>query len=335
MAFTPQRDFDVGWAFSTKKQTNYATLLADVDLDKRTYFNAIEFGNISSKKETDGQKFGKGHEFSTTVREVARDLRLARGFDLSSLMAGWAGFFGMGKIATSGAGPFTHVHTFADPAVSVDVPVTTIYEEVAAGEKRKLHSMAINDFTISGRNQETVQMQMNLIGSGQVTDGAVTLPSLTALTFFLGGDVTIKLGPQGATVDIGECVLDWSFTVSQNLKADLGYSPGSGVYRDKMWYGKRTARASLRVFWDNTADMMDLFLGNTLRELEFVLNTSGTDQVNALFPAIRFTEYDIGVEDGFLINNLSSGDDGVFKDAGGTPNEAFQMTTINGQAVYG
>ena len=49
MAFTPQRDFDVGWAFSTKKQTNYATLLADVDLDRRTYFNAIEFGNISSK----------------------------------------------------------------------------------------------------------------------------------------------------------------------------------------------------------------------------------------------------------------------------------------------
>ena len=161
MAFTPQRDFDVAWAFSHKKQANYATQLVGGDMLLRTYFNAIEFGKITSKKETDGQKFGKGHEFSTTVREVSRDLQLSRSFDLSSLMGGWAAFFGMGKIATSGAGPYTHTLTFADPAVAVDVPVTTIYEEIAAGEKRLLHSMAVNSVTISGRNQETVQIRLN------------------------------------------------------------------------------------------------------------------------------------------------------------------------------
>ena len=335
MPFEPQRDFDVGWAFSTKKQTDYATLLADVDLNKRTYFNAVDLGVITSRKETDGQKFGKGHEFSTTQREVSRDLRLTRGFDLSSLMAGWAMFFGMGKVVTAGVGPYTHTLTFADPSVSKSAPVTTVYEELAAGEKRKLHSMAVNDVTISGRNQETVQMTMNLIGSGQVTDGAVTLPSLTTLTFFLGGDVTVKLGAQGGAVDISERVLDWSFTVSQNLKEALGYSPGSGLYRNKIWYGKRTTRANIRVFWDATSDMLDLFLGNTLRELEFILGTAGTDQLNALFPAIRFNEHETSVEDGFLVNNLSSGDDGVFKDSGGTPNEPVQITLVNDQATYG
>ena len=88
MAFTPQRDFDVAWAFSHKKQTNYATQLVGGDMLLRTYFNAIELGQITSKKETDGAKFGKGHEFSTTLREVSRDLRLSRSFDLSSLMGG-------------------------------------------------------------------------------------------------------------------------------------------------------------------------------------------------------------------------------------------------------
>ena len=163
----------------------------------------------------------------------------------------------------------------------------------------------------------------------------MSLPSLTTLVFFNGGDVTIKLGAQGGTVDISERVLDWSFTVNQNLKADLGYSPGSGKFRDKMWFGKRTASASIRVWWDTSSDMLDLFLGDTLRELEFILNTSVTDQLNALFPGIRFTQHETGVEQGFLTNNLSSGEDGVFKDVSGTPNEPIQITVINGQATYG
>ena len=175
-------------------------------------------------------------------------------------MAGWAAYFGMGKVSTSGVGPFTHINTFADPSVAADARVTTIYEELAAGEKRLLHSMAVDSVTFSGRNQETVQMSMNFIGSGNKTDGAVTLPSLTALTFFNGGDVTVKLGPQGATVDISERILDWSFTFGQNLKAGLGYSPGNGKFRDKMWFGKRVASATIRVWWDTTSDMLDLFL---------------------------------------------------------------------------
>ncbi len=335
MAFDPQRDFDVAWAFTTKKQTAYDTIRADVDLTLRTYFNALEFGAITQRKETDGAKFGKGHEFSTIVRNLSQDLRLARSFDLSSLMAGWVAAFGMGKVVTTGIGPYVHTITFSDPPTDgKDAPVTTIYEQLSDGIKRKIHSAAVNDFSMSGQNQQLVQMALNLVGSGEVTSGAVTLPGVTAISLFNGGDTTVKVGPQGAPVDISERILDWSFNVSQNLKDDLGYHPGSGLYRARIWLGKRTVSLSLRAFLDDSSDMLDLFLANTLREVEIKNTIDANNELTVLFPGLRFTQYSTEVEDGILVHNLSTGDDGVFKDVSGTPNEPIQIIVKNDEATY-
>ncbi len=337
MPFDPQRDFDIWWAFTTKKQVDYATVRADADLTLRTPFTEVQFAEITQRKRTDGQQFGKGHEFSTRQDSVSQDLRLARAFDCSSLMIGQAGAFTMGKVATSGVGPYTHVITLSDPPTDgKEAPVTTIYEHLSDGIERKIHSVGFDSYTVSGRNQEVVQLQAALIGSGQVTNAALTggAPALTPVSIFNGGDTIVSVGPQGAPVDISERILDWSFTVNQQLKADLGYHPGSGLYRARIWLGQRRVSLSIRAFIDDTSDLLDLFLQDTLREVTIDNTIDANNRFTAKFPGVRFNDYGTVVEDGMLVHNLGSGDDGIFKDVGGTPNEPIELTVINDEATY-
>jgi len=165
--FEPQRTFDTTWAFSTKKESAYGAALADPDLNRRVVASAVEVGKISKLFRSDLDRFGKGHEFATELEELARDLRRATSFDASSLTLAWIAAFGMGKVETSQPNPsgnpaaYDHRITFADPAVSKHAPTTTVYEELTADLKRRLVSLACNDFTLSGRAREPVQIAAN------------------------------------------------------------------------------------------------------------------------------------------------------------------------------
>ncbi len=337
MAFDPQRDFDVAVAFTTKQQTDYATIRADADMDKRTSVTALDPAQVTQVKETDGDEFGKGHEFSTIQRSVSQDVRLARSGNLSSLLAGMLGAFGLGAVVTSGTGPYTHVFTALDPPVDgKSPPVTTMFEQLSDGIEQKLHSLALNDFSISGRNQQIVQFQSNWIGSGELTAGALAggLPAITPVTLFNGGDTIVSVGPQGAPVDISERDLEWSITVNQNLKEALGYHPGSGLFRGRIWIGKRTFQLNLRIFFDDSADMRDLFLNNTLQEVQIDNQIDANNGITIKFPGVRFAPYEAQIEDGMFVHSLSTGDDGVFKDVGGTPNEPIEITVLNDEPTY-
>src|SRR5579883_3039293 len=125
--FDPQRIMDVKWAFSAKKQADYATLVPDDSI-------TLAVPVIGSE-----------------IFELSRDSKYARTMDLSSLAAGWVCAFGMGKVVTTQPNPggnptaYKHVLTFFDPATAgKQVPVTTIVEKVssAANFLRRLESMA-------------------------------------------------------------------------------------------------------------------------------------------------------------------------------------------------
>lgn len=336
MAFTPQRDFDVAWAFSTKKQTDYPTILAPGDLTLRTPISNLDLAQIQSQFRGDAAKFGKGHEFGTQKKEVNRDLRLGRQFDLSSQNAGWLIGLVTGKVVTTGAAdPWTHVFTFMDPATAgKDAVVTTIHEDLGA-VKRYLHAMACNDITVSGSGQGVAQIQGNFIGSGNTSDGSgFTPPSVLVEDLMTNGNLSVLLGTQAAPVDISERVQNWSYTLSQNLNADLGHAPGGGKFRVRIWIGQRTVSVSLRVFVKDDADLYDISLGGTKQELQINLSEGAGDQVNAKFPAVILNAAQFGFEDGYEVYELTSGDDGVLKDAGATPAEPIEITVLNDIAAH-
>ena len=342
--FEPQRAFDVTWAFSPRKESAYGTALADVDLTRRVVANAVELGKISKLFRSDLDRFGKGHEFATELEELARDLRRSTSFDASSLTLAWIAAFGMGKVVTSqpnpGGNPAAHEHvfTFADPLVSKHAPTTTVYEEFSPDLKRRLVSLACNDFSVSGRAREPVQVAANWVGSGASADGALSpLPALTAQSFFLGADTDVLFGPQGAPVSLKDRVLEWSVSVTQSLDADLGYHPGSGKFRGRIWYGPRRVSAAFTLFARESDDVVSLFLDDTVRELQVVLDADvigpGPEKHRAvlLLPAVRITALDDAVEGNHIVLRVEINESGVLKEGTAEP---IEITVTNTEPSF-
>lgn len=343
--FEPQRAFDVTWLFSTKKESAYGTPLADANLTRRVVAPQVEAGKVAKLFRSDRERVGKGHEFATELEELARDLRRSAALDASSLTVAWVAAFGMGKVATTQPNPggnptaYDHAFTFADPAVSKHAPTTTVYEELTADLKRRLVSLACNDFTLAGRGREPVELRASWMGSGATSDGAYSgsLPALTAQSFLLGADADILFGPQGAPVSIKDRVLAWSVSVAQSLEADLGYYPGSGKFRGRLWYGLRRVTAALTLFAKQTDDVLTLFLNDTVRELRINLTGDvigpGPEVHRALIvlPAVRLTALDDAVEGSHIVYRVEIGEAGVLKQAGLEP---LQITVTNTEPSF-
>ena len=349
MPYEPQRIHEINWAFSTKKQANYSTLVADASLDQRVAMIGTDIADLSKTTLSDAARFGKGHEFPTTRRELARDLRLSRTLDLSSLMAAWAATFAMGSVTSVQPNPagnpsaWRHTILFSAASTSRQPPVTTIYEELWTQPpvQRKLESMALDSFAISGRAREVAQLSMNLVGSGKVTTGAVTLPALSTVSLLDMGSAVFQIGALGAPAALTERLLEFSVSVAQNLDADAGYEPGGGLFRKKIFFTTRrpTFNATVEVDVANT-DLYDDWLAENLREVKFKLvgDTIGpgpeTHDMEIHFPAVRLSAAQIGENSGRLVYRISAGEDDVYKGAGGTPDEPVQITVTNTTSSY-
>ncbi|MFQ5927626.1 MAG: phage tail tube protein [Terriglobia bacterium] len=342
--FEPQRAFDVTWLFSTKKETAYGTALADADLNRRVVAPAVEVAKIAKDYRSDLDRFGKGHEFATELEEVSRDLRRSTSFDASSLTLAWVAAFALGKVTTTQPNPagnptaYDHKFTFADPATSKQAPTTTVYEELTADLQRRLLSLACSEFTLAGRARDVASLTANWVGSGQTVDGALTpLPALTAQSFLLGGDADILFGPQGAPVSLKERVLEWSLSVSQNLQSELGYHPGSGKFRGRIWYGPRRVSAALTFFAQETDDLLTLFLNDTVRELQIDLAGDtigpGPEKHRALLrlPAVILTAVDDTLEGNQIVYRVEIGEQGVLKQTGLEP---LEITVTNTETSF-
>ncbi len=349
MAYEPQRIHEWNWAFSTKKEAAYGTLVADANLTLRVNVIGADVGELTKGTLSDAARFGKGHEFPTTRRELFRDMRLRRTMDLSSLMAGWAAAFVMGSVtstqpnAVANPTAWRHVIKFSAASTSKQPPVTTIYEELWAqtAARRKLESLAVDSFSISGRAREVAQLTMSLIGSGKITTGAVSLPALATVSLLDTGAAVFKIGAQGAPATLTERLLDFSVSIAQNLDADSGYIPGGGLFRKRIFFGTRRATFSATIEVDSAStDLYDAWLAETLREVSFKLvgDTIGpgpeTHDCEILFPAVRLSAAQIGENSGRFIYRISAGEDDVYKGAGGTPDEPVQVTVTNTTSSY-
>src|ERR1035438_724982 len=93
-----------------KKQSAYGTATADNLLINSVLNIGWDTPEITQQKWNDAERIGKPHDFSTAERELMRDLRMTRNYDLSSALGAFVAAMGMGSVATTALSPgYTHV----------------------------------------------------------------------------------------------------------------------------------------------------------------------------------------------------------------------------------
>ncbi|MBA7633311.1 hypothetical protein ES703_40875 [subsurface metagenome] len=348
--YEAQRVLEMQWAFSSKKQADYDTLVVDGDLTMSHPVREVRPAEISKETRSDREAVGKGHEFSTDLWEVARSTALTRVVDGSSYILGWLVAFALGKVAstqpdlTNCPDAWQHECTFFDPDTegSAQLPITTIVEKISAATalKRYLHSMAVSGLTISAEGFEHLSASADFIGSGEVSDSALTMPDIPEVSYLTSSDAVILLGD--ASENITTRIRSWSVAINNDPKEARGYFPSSGLYRGRLEAGVRSIVPALVVDLAEDSDLLDDFLSNTELALEILCEG---DLVNAdpctvkhsikfEFPNLLYSAMPIDEADGVYTYGVTFSEEGVLYKTGATPAPLVQITVVNKTTSY-
>lgn len=271
---------------SKLKQTNYATILTDINLQAGKRFSAMAptFGQPSSKQFSDRDFVMHGHDYGTQINEIERDLQDSLSFPGDTWLLAWMAAMAMGNVTTtqpdvSGAPTaYQHVIKPMDPTVSGnDLPVTTIYAEAsgAANLKRRLQSCCIKDMSVDFPASSPVNVSGNFIGSGAVTSGALaTPPALAPFNLLMSDAMSFLYGTQGTPTDISSQIVRGSvkFGFSWNMDDNNSRGPGGGLYRLRAWVTRPDFSMSFQRFVDDAASgPNDDFFAETVQEVKLTI----------------------------------------------------------------
>lgn len=347
--YEAQRAMEMQWAFSSKKQSDFDTKVADGSITMTHPVREVNPAEVSKEFRSDKDTYGKGHEFATDIWQVAQDVRKTINVDGSSYMLGWLIAFALGKVVTTQPdvtncpNTYQHACTFFDPdtEATAQLPVTTIVEKVtgAANLKRYLESMALSSLTISGEGFEHLNAVAEWIGGGKVTASALTMPDLPTVSYLTSNFATVKLGDTEEAVTTR--VRSWSVAINNNPKEDRGYFPSSGMYRGRLEIGARTVVPSLVIDLDATSDFYDDFIANTQLALEILCEGDVAESAPCTtkhtlkleFPRLKYTALPIEESDGVFTYAVTFSEESVLYNASDTP-PLFQATVINKTVSY-
>jgi hypothetical protein len=279
----PSRMEDRILVLSKLKQTNYATILTDVNLQggKRVPVETAVFGQPDVKRWTTMPLSMVGHDYATLAQEVERDMVESLSLVGDSWLMAWCMAFAMGNVASAAGTGTSFVHTIKplDPSsAGKDMPATTIYAEAAnvAGLQRRLQSMVVKDVSLEFPASAPPKITANLVGSGQVTSGLLaSQPALMTLVPVMSNDMVFKYGTQAAPTDISNQIVAGSVKFSFTWTPDDANSraPAGGLYRSRMWVGSPSLNLQFQRFVDDAASTpSDDFFADTIQEVLITVN---------------------------------------------------------------
>lgn len=352
------------WAFSPKRQSAFATALANADLTLSHPFEGADFGEHTPNMSDNAALFGKGHEFATRNYLLSWDTRFRRSSFLTTKLAGWAFAFHTGNVTTSpeDVGPpaaFSHVFAYSDHngtgyyGSGRQLPVTTIVEQATSGLVRKFPSMVVSALELSGNMNDFCRIGIDLIGSGMMSripasgGGSMTWPTgaeadegarlrNTAMLF--------EHGETGSLADVSCDIRSWRFRSEYSLAEDDGYCPGSGYLstgdpssgqiRNKLEFLRRAcllewvvrAGSSVTIF-QNLEQQVELAALITLSGAD--INGVDANQVILNVPRLTYRAIPIGSDGDIITYALSTV---IFYDD--TLVNPWEATVINDTASY-
>lgn len=311
-----ERVKNVEVAFTTKKQSAYGTENIDGDLTLSHLMEAPDIADRVPEVMPDDDRVGYNHEFSENQEIESWEVTRAFKFNLTSLMAGWIGAFGLGSVVTTqpdvGESPNTYDHTCKwSTAASKQNPVTTFVEKVSTGIKRKIPDLAVATFEISGEGKQRIQGSVELVGSGRSEASTLTMPASVNQggSFLRMRGVNFQIGPSASEIDVSSRLKSWSWTGDLDLQLDDGYFPGSGLFRGRCEWGVRKSDLTFTLLLDSgSQEIDDLEANNYLKLILLIQGDLIEDtyyhQATLTLPRISYRAVQVGEEGPFLVYNV-------------------------------
>ena len=316
---------------AVKKQTAYATALADSDISKIVLFNSPDITSHEATVIDDVDKLGKGHDWATEQQLESLATKRNFSWDANSLNLPWALGLQLGAVTTTVAEAskaWQHVFKYIDAVSSGrQNPVTSIIEKVGGWETRKIPSLAGNTLKLSGELEKRIKLEFGMIGSGQILTSAITAPSgnPVATCYFINQMCVLSLGNKGGGLtDAGADFHSWEVELNNNLQEALGYYPNSGfntsgdptsgAIKGRCEFGKRTCvlRLKIRVKTGSTVHAQLLagtHLAATIVATGPLVPTAATAKYSFTLDFKDFTYKTMSVEtvgDGILVFSLEA-----------------------------
>jgi hypothetical protein len=306
-----ERDYDVLCAFSTKKQSAYATALLDASLNKSYPFLGPDLLEEEQGFVPNDDQIGVG-EFATTRYQELKDCKLTRRWDCGSNMLGWVAAFGLGAVSTAQQGATAaYLHTIIPQTATQQLNATTIVEQQSTGIKNKIRDICVESFKISGKGKERLKLETNLVGSGHVATSALTMPALTADSFLRMHGVKFEIGVAASEVDVSARIKGFDFEWNNNPLLDDGYYPNSGQVRGRLHHGRRAAKLGFQLLLDANSVERTALLAGTLSKC--IITVTGALIESTYYhkgiitiPALYYKALPIGSEDNMLLYNVET-----------------------------
>ena len=157
-----------------------------------------------------------------------------------------------------------------------NLPFLTVSESLSGTSDFQFdyQSAAVTSFSISTKRKDWIQFTAELLGNGVRRTSSVAKPAVLSETYLKAGDVRIyfgtaiaaTLGTQskatsvditgtayGTTPDVTARVIDFNWSINNNLAADDGYGMDSGTTRDHLDRGPRTQSLKITLELNNSA----------------------------------------------------------------------------------
>jgi len=234
-----QRDFQVKWGASLKKETAYGTALADGDFTMLLPFLGPDLIDTVPTYDTDADEYGKGHPYPTRQDVLKWDAPFKRRFKCSVEALGWLASLALGNVATTQPNvddnPTVYLHTMKPfvPSSSNDMPSTSIVEQTNDFRTKKYPGVVVASLMLSGEGVNWVNLEADLYGSGKRAAFAGSIPALTVVNYLRTHEAKLELGPYGdALVDISDQLKKWSLKWDNAPELEDGYFPSSGTQVD-------------------------------------------------------------------------------------------------------
>lgn len=343
MAFEVIMGEDCIFVVSTKVQSAFGTRLTDLVLEagRRINLNTATMGDTSIIRAGGGPKPGSRTEHCVAANEriVGHDSRLSLAMDCDSFMVGWALshiFQDVTSTQEGTTGHYEHVMICSDPlaaGVGRSSEITSVYLDTGGPDAtrllRVLPDLAVASVTLSGRGKDIVSLAVELPGSGLEVYAAVdvTPPAYASvIALFANDGFKLEYGDRGgALVDISERLDEWSLRFNKVLALDQGYYPGSGYYRKRLWFLRRTFSIELALFADRASrDLIDDMVDQTRKEVQITIDSgilagaapsTSNHKFIARYPDVRITESPLNFRPEGAAYQVRVAEDQVFLDA--------------------